>query len=65
MRNLTQEDIDTLKYFWEDRGDIEIYCRLPEIEDTLRKDKPEVLKAFYDYKASIRIMDAVIRDLKL
>lgn len=61
---LTAQMISDLKYFWQDKGDLERYSSFEKIKPLLEKEKPEVLKAWNDYKASIRILDCVIDNLE-
>ena len=63
MNNLTEEEINDLKYFWEDKGDLERYCHFEGLKPKIQQQFPELLKAWYDYKASIGIMNAVIKNL--
>ena len=60
---LTEEDISMLKYFWEEKGDIERYTAFKELKPIIQEHHPELLKAWSDYKASIKIMDAVVNSL--
>jgi hypothetical protein len=63
MNKLTDIQIDDLKYFWEEKGDIERYVYFEELKPQIQEEYPELLKAWYDYKASIKIMDAVVKSL--
>ena len=63
MEKLTEEQISDLKYFWEEKGDFERYCDFEKLKPQIQKQFPELLKAWYDYKASIKIMDVVVRSL--
>lgn len=58
-----QEHLSQLKYFWEEKGDLERYYAFEELRPMLQEKHPAVLKAWNDYKASIQIMDAVIKSL--
>lgn len=60
---LTEQDLDNLEYFWQERKDLERLSNFEEIIPILEKEKPEVLKAWDDYKASRNILDLVIRNL--
>ena len=60
---LTDTQISDLKYFWEEKGDLERYCDFEELKPLIQEQYPELLKAWYDYKASITIMDAVIKNI--
>jgi hypothetical protein len=62
-KELTEDQIYYIKYFWEEKGDIERYNDFERLKPQIQKQFPELLKAWYDYKASIRIMDAVIKSI--
>ena len=61
---LKEEDINNLQYFWEEKGDLERFTGFEKLTPILEKERPEVLKAWNDYKASIRILDIVIKNLE-
>lgn len=63
MKKLTEEQISLLKYFWEEKGDIEKYHGFEKLKPQIQEQFPELLKAWQDYKASIKIMDAVVESL--
>lgn len=54
-----------LKYFWEEKGNIERYVGFEAMKPKLQEQFPEVLKAWNDYKTSERIFDAVITSLNV
>lgn len=60
---LTEEQISDLKYFWEEKSDIERSSSFEKMRPSLEQHNPEVLKAWNDYKVSIKIMNAVIKSL--
>ena len=63
MERLTDAQISLLKYFWEDKGDLERFGKFEQLKPQIQEQYPELLKAWYDYKASIKIMDAVVKSL--
>lgn len=63
MEKLTDEQISDLKYFWEEKGDLERYVYFEELKPQIQEQHPELLKAWYDYKTSIKIMDVVVKSL--
>jgi hypothetical protein len=63
MSKLTDEQKSDIRYFWEEKGDISRYCDFEELKPIIQEEYPELLKAWYDYKASIKIMDVVIKSL--
>jgi hypothetical protein len=60
---LTEEHKSMLKYFWEEKGDIERYCDFEKLKPIIQEEYPELLKAWYDYKTSIRTMNAICNSL--
>lgn len=63
MKNLSDAQISMLRYYWENKGDIERYSEFKELIPQIQEQYPELLKAWYDYKASGKIMDAVVKSL--
>lgn len=63
MSKLTETDLEDLKYFWQDKEDLERFTSFESLIPILEKEKPEVLKAWNDYKASKRILDLVMENL--
>jgi len=61
MTELTEEQCNSLRYFWEERQDIERYADFEKLKHVIQSKHPELLKAWENYKISIRIMNAVIR----
>ena len=65
MEKITKDEIVMLQYFWEEKGNIERYIGFEVLKPKLEKQFPEVLKAWNDYKASERILDAVMSTLTI
>lgn len=63
MDKLTEDQISDIKYFWEEKGDIERYCDFKKLKPQIQEEFPELLKAWYDYKASFKIMNLIINSL--
>jgi len=64
MKQLTEGDILNLQYFWEEKNDFERMIGFEELIPILEKEKPEVLKAWNDYKTSIKILDVLMKNLE-
>ena len=60
---LTEQDLNDLQYCWQVTGDLERLTTFEILIPILEKEKPEVLKAWNDYKASKKIVDIVIGSL--
>lgn len=61
---LTDEDKSDIVYFWREKGDLTRLCSWERIKPALAREYPEVLKAWEDYRTSIRTLNAVIRNLE-
>lgn len=61
-RQLTGNDVNMLKYYWEEKEDIERFSGLEDISDDLNKRFPEILKAWRDYNESRRRLTIVINN---
>ncbi len=48
---MTQSDIEMLRYFWENKEDLECYAGYDKIYLDLKRYYPAVIKAWEDYKA--------------
>lgn len=64
MEKLTEEEKHSIKYFWVHEGDLERLIGFEELKPKIEAEYPEVLKAWNDYKISIKILDAVIETIK-
>ena len=64
MKNtLTEQDLYSLQWAWEEKEDLETLTTFERLIPILEKEKPEVLKAWNDYKASKKRLDIVIDSL--
>ena len=60
---LTEQDLNDLQYFWQEKEDLERLSTFERLIPILEEEKPEVLKAWNDYKVSKKILDIVIDSL--
>ena len=58
-RELTNDDIDMLQYFWEEKGNIERYCDYENIYNSLLEKRPDIIKAWEKYKKSIETLNNI------
>jgi hypothetical protein len=63
MEELTEQDLDMSKYFWQEKEDLERFTDFEKLKPLLEKEKPEVLKAWNDYKAYKKILDIVMDNI--
>ena len=61
---ITEEDTNMISYFWEEKGDLERWSDWKKRKPVLEKERPEIVKAWNDYKTSIRTLNAVVRSLE-
>ena len=52
---------DMMRYFWEEKGDIERYASFSR--ERTATEFPEVLKAWDDYNTARKVLSAVLRGL--
>ena len=62
---MTDEELEgevaTLRYFWQEKGDVTRYVGWEELRPVLRERRPEIVKAWDDYVESKRRLSAVLR----
>lgn len=59
MNEEDEQMLDTLRYYWETKGDIERGSSFDR--EKVAKRFPEIIKAWDDYKTAERTLTAVIR----
>ena len=62
-KELTQEQIDDLRYFWQEKGNLERYCDFEKLKPQIEKQLPLLFKAWNDYKLSIENLNMVVDNL--
>lgn len=60
---LTKQDINDLQYFWQEKQDLERFVDFERLKPLIQEKKPELIKAWNNYKASVKILDLVIENL--
>ena len=63
MSKLTEEEQNMILYFWKSKEDLESWCGWEEIQPKLKEVAPELIKAWEDYKMSIRMLNAVVNNI--
>jgi len=63
VRDLTDEERSSLRYFHEEKGDVTRWTTWPELQPVLAAHHPELLKALQDLRAAEKILDLVVRDI--
>lgn len=63
MAAITEEDLQMVKYFWQDKGDVKRWCdwekRLPDFE----RERPEIPAAVRALVVAERTLDAICESL--
>ena len=66
-RKLKESDGDTLRYFWQEKGDLKRWCYWDDVQPELNKHFPELNFALYNYEMALaqleRILDGVADDI--
>ncbi len=61
---LTEEDVNMLAYFWNEKGDLERWCHWEDRKEIMEMHCPEILKAWHEYKLSRRVLTKLINNLE-
>ena len=61
---ITEEDANLIRYFWEDKQNLEDWCDWELKREMLTGESPELIKAWDDYKVAIRTLSAIVRDIQ-
>ena len=59
-----ESDINAVTYFWQEKNDLERCCQWDEIKQRMSITHPELIKAWNDYKTSVRTLNAIVRSLE-
>ena len=65
MDRITEEDLNSLKYFWRYKGDITRWCDWEKKLPVLRVQFPEIVAARENYQTAIRILNACIENAEV
>ena len=55
-----ESHLNSLLYFWTERGDLERYANFEKIKPMLAKRHPEILRAWYSYKDAKRTLTLLL-----
>ena len=61
---LTEEDVDTIKYFWLEKGDLTRWVDWEKKLPLIKKQYPELIDAIERYEIAIKTLTAVVRGLE-
>lgn len=64
MRKATEDDLQTLQYFWERHEDIERYAAFEDIKQDLSENYPFILAAWSNYKNSKEIFERLLKSIQ-
>lgn len=59
-----ESDIDMIKYFWQEKGDIERFSSWSELLPALKENYPHLISAWENYKRSEKILNCVVNNLE-
>lgn len=65
MDEITEEDLNSIKYFWSEKGDLTRWCDWNKKLPALRRQFPEIVAAWESYQTAIRTMTACVENAKL
>jgi len=60
---ITDEDLDMVRYFWEEKGDVTRWVQWKEKLPLLRKQYPELVDAVDRYRIAVLTLSAVIKEV--
>ena len=58
---LTDEDKSLIRYFWEEKGDITRFGSWEKVKPALRREFPEILKAWEDLNTAKRTLSRLVK----
>ena len=64
MKEYEEYDIDSIKYFHEEKGDIGRLGNWEDIRESVYRDFPELRKAYEDYIGAERILNIVVKNIE-
>ena len=64
MEKVTEQDLQTLQYCWEDYKDIERYARFHDIKQDLEINYPHILAAWNNYKNAKTTFGILIKHIQ-
>lgn len=60
---LTEEDINSIKYIWKEKENLECWVDWEIKQHLIIKELPLLYKAWNDYKMSIKMLNLIVEDL--
>lgn len=57
MNKITEEELAELKYYWEEKEDLERYSEFESIKEDLQEEYSNLLKAWENYKYAKHILN--------
>lgn len=65
MDEITEEDLNSIKYFWNEAGNPTCWIGWEKALPALRRQFPEIVAAWESYQTAIRTMTACVENAKL
>ena len=60
---ITEEDLNLIRYFWEEKGDLTRWHAWEEKSASLWKEYPVLMSAWEQYIRAYTVLNAVVKDL--
>lgn len=61
--NLNESEISLLKYFWQEKQDLDKFSNFEKLKPKIQNQYPILLKVWENYKLYNKLMDIVINSL--
>lgn len=65
MDEITEEDLNSIKYFWNEKGNPTCWIGWEKALPALRRQFPEIVAAWENYQTAERIVTACINNAEL
>ena len=62
---ITQRDLFDLQYFWQYKEDLERFTDFERLIPILKKERPEIIEAWNNYKKSVNKLNDIFEDENL
>lgn len=64
-KELSKGDMIVMKYFWEDKRDIETYCYFEDLKAQIKDKEPKLLDLWNKYKYAIKDLDDYFKQIEV
>lgn len=60
MEKLTEQQIDDLKYFWWEKGDLERWCDFEKLKPQIEKEFPRIIYLWEEHKSCVKMLNVIM-----